>query len=82
MRLFRLFRKEQTDPESFYAGLAEDTVSQLEDYGDLHGRTVVDVGGGPGHFTDGAAGPRRPLLPVRARLGRDAQPRRGTVRAP
>ncbi len=51
VRLFRLFRKEQTDPESFYAGLAEDTVCQLEDYCDLNGRTVVDVGGGPGHFT-------------------------------
>src|SRR5258708_35789867 len=51
VRLFRLFRKEQTDPESFYAGLAEDTVSQIEGYCELRGRTVVDVGGGPGHFT-------------------------------
>src|SRR5215469_14576965 len=51
VRLFRLFRKEQSDPESFYSGLAEDTVAQLEDYGELRGRTVVDVGGGPGHFT-------------------------------
>jgi len=51
VRLFRLFRKEQSDPESFYSGLAEDTVAQLEDYCELRGRTVVDVGGGPGHFT-------------------------------
>ncbi len=51
VRLFRLFRKEQTDPESFYTGLAEDTVRQVEDYCELQGRTVVDVGGGPGHFT-------------------------------
>jgi len=51
VHLFRLFRKEQTDPESFYAGLAEDTVGQLADYFDLAGSTVVDVGGGPGHFT-------------------------------
>jgi len=51
VHLFRLFLKEQTDPESFYAGLAEDTVGQLADYCDLRGRTVVDVGGGPGHFT-------------------------------
>jgi SAM-dependent methyltransferase len=51
VRLFRLFRKEQTDPESFYGALAEDTVSQIEDYCDLTGRRVVDVGGGPGHFT-------------------------------
>lgn len=51
MSLFRLFRQEQTDPESFYTGLAEDTVRQLEDYCELEGRTAVDVGGGPGHFT-------------------------------
>jgi SAM-dependent methyltransferase len=51
VRLFRLFRREQTDPESFYAGLAEDTVAQLADYCELQGSTVVDVGGGPGHFT-------------------------------
>jgi SAM-dependent methyltransferase len=51
LRLFRLFRHEQSDPESFYAGLAEDTVRQLETYTDLVGCTVVDVGGGPGHFT-------------------------------
>jgi SAM-dependent methyltransferase len=51
VRLFRLFRQEQTDPENFYAELAEDTMCQLEEYCDLPGRTVVDVGGGPGHFT-------------------------------
>jgi SAM-dependent methyltransferase len=51
VHLFRLFLKEQTDPESFYTGLAEDTVGQLADYCDLRGGTVVDVGGGPGHFT-------------------------------
>ena len=37
VRLFRLFRKEQTDPESFYTGLAEDAVGQLADYCDLRG---------------------------------------------
>src|SRR5260370_30064483 len=51
VRLFRLLRKEQTDPESFSTGLAEDTVRQVEDYCELRGRTVVDVGGGPGHCT-------------------------------
>jgi SAM-dependent methyltransferase len=51
VRLFRVFLREQTDPASFYATLAEDTVRQIEDHGDLTGRTVVDVGGGPGHFT-------------------------------
>jgi SAM-dependent methyltransferase len=51
VQLYRLFRQEQTDPDRFYAGLAEDTVGQLADYCDLPGSTVVDVGGGPGHFT-------------------------------
>jgi SAM-dependent methyltransferase len=50
-RLFRLFLDEQADPERFYAGLAEDAVRQLEDYGDVAGRTIVDVGGGAGYFT-------------------------------
>jgi SAM-dependent methyltransferase len=51
VRLFLLFRKEQTEPDSFYAALAEDTVRHLEEYRDLRGCTVVDVGGGPGYFT-------------------------------
>jgi SAM-dependent methyltransferase len=50
-RLFRLFRSEQTDPELFYASLAEDTVEQVAEYCELAGRTVVDVGGGGGWFT-------------------------------
>lgn len=49
--LFRLFLSEQTDPERFYAGVAADSVRQIEGYGDLRGRTVLDIGGGPGHFT-------------------------------
>jgi SAM-dependent methyltransferase len=49
--LFRLFLSEQTDPERFYAGVAQDTARQLESYSDLRGRTVLDIGGGPGHFT-------------------------------
>lgn len=51
VHLFRLFAAEQTDPDSFYAGLAQDTVRQVEQYCDLPGRMVVDIGGGPGHFT-------------------------------
>ncbi len=49
--LLRLFRSEQTDPERFYAGLAEDAVRQVAEHGELSGRTVVDVGGGGGWFT-------------------------------
>jgi SAM-dependent methyltransferase len=51
VRLFRLFLAEQTDPEAFYARLAEDAVQQVAEHGELSGRTVVDVGGGGGWFT-------------------------------
>lgn len=51
VRLFRLFLGEQTDPDRFYASLAEDSVRQVEDYCELAGTTVVDVGGGAGYFT-------------------------------
>jgi SAM-dependent methyltransferase len=51
IRLFRLFLLEQTEPEVFYTGLAEDAVNQVARHAELAGRTVVDVGGGAGHFT-------------------------------
>jgi SAM-dependent methyltransferase len=51
VRLFRLFLAEQTDPETFYATLAEDAVRQVAEHGGLEGLTVVDVGGGGGWFT-------------------------------
>jgi SAM-dependent methyltransferase len=51
VRLFRLFLAEQTDPELFYASLAEDAVRQVAEHCELDGRTVVDVGGGGGWFT-------------------------------
>ncbi|MBV9092517.1 MAG: class I SAM-dependent methyltransferase [Streptosporangiaceae bacterium] len=51
VRLFRLFLAEQTDPEKFYASLAEDAVGQVAEHCELSGRTVVDIGGGGGWFT-------------------------------
>jgi SAM-dependent methyltransferase len=51
VRLLRLFRSEQADPELYYAALADDTVRQAAGYCELAGRTVVDVGGGGGWFT-------------------------------
>src|SRR5215469_13087328 len=51
VRLFRLFMSEQTDPEGFYASLAEDAVQQVAEHCDLDGQTVVDIGGGGGWFT-------------------------------
>jgi SAM-dependent methyltransferase len=51
VRLLRLFRAEQADPEGFYTILAEDAVQQVAEHAELAGRTVVDVGGGGGWFT-------------------------------
>jgi len=50
VRLFRAFRTEQAAPAAYYTRLARDTARQLSRYLDLHGRRVVDVGGGPGFF--------------------------------
>ncbi|MFI6477058.1 class I SAM-dependent methyltransferase [Nonomuraea sp. NPDC050663] len=52
VRLFRAFRKEQTDPDLFYGLLAQDTVAQLDSYTELKGSLVIDVGGGSGYFSD------------------------------
>ncbi|MFC7327599.1 class I SAM-dependent methyltransferase [Marinactinospora rubrisoli] len=57
VRLFRAFRREQTDPDHFYGILARDTVAQLAHYlpggrAGLSGARVLDVGGGPGYFSD------------------------------
>ena len=51
VRLFRLFLAEQSEPDLFYRELAADSVTQLAHYADLRGRVVLDLGGGPGHFT-------------------------------
>ncbi len=52
VRLLGEFRHEQPDPDRFYSALAADSVGQLSSYLDLAGRTVLDVGGGPGYFRD------------------------------
>lgn len=50
MRLFGDFLHEQDDPARFYTALAEDSVEMIGRYGDLRGRTVLDVGAGPLFF--------------------------------
>ncbi len=52
VRLLSAFRFEQSDPARFYGALADDTAAMVGDLwpGDHHGRTVLDVGGGPGYF--------------------------------
>ena len=50
IRLFRAFRKEQSDPAVFYEALATDSADQVSQYLDLAGTLMLDVGGGPGYF--------------------------------
>jgi SAM-dependent methyltransferase len=56
MRLLSQFRFEQSDPARFYTALADDTVAMIGDLWQetrreaVAGRTVLDVGGGPGYF--------------------------------
>ena len=50
IRLFRAFRVEQTEPDVFYGALAHDSVGHVSQYAELDGRTMLDVGGGPGYF--------------------------------
>ena len=49
-RLFRSFRVEQTDPDRFYADLAEDSLAELREHLDPAGALVLDVGAGPRQF--------------------------------
>ncbi len=51
-QLFSAFRYEQTDPARFYTLLATDSARQVAHYTPLSGRTLLDVGGGPGYFAD------------------------------
>ncbi|MCX7542944.1 class I SAM-dependent methyltransferase [Corynebacterium sp. P5848] len=61
LNLLRGFRFEQTAPEVFYGRLAEDTALLLECLhadcvgGGLAGRRILDVGGGPGYFSQAFA---------------------------
>lgn len=56
VRLLSEFRYEQPDPARFYGALAADTAAMVSDlwratHGEpLSGRTLLDVGGGPGYF--------------------------------
>ena len=51
VRLFRLFLREQSDPDGFYAALAQDAADQIGEYTAVRGTTVLDIGGGAGYFT-------------------------------
>jgi SAM-dependent methyltransferase len=67
----------------FYSELAADSVTQVARYADLAGRMVLDIGGGPGHFTAAfrARGARSLLVePDPAELLARGEPPRGAVR--
>jgi len=61
LRLLSEFRYEQPDPARFYRALAADTAAMVGDlwlatHGEsLVGRTLLDVGGGPGYFASAFA---------------------------
>jgi len=69
LRLLREFRVEQTDPARFYSAIAEDSVAHLSQYADLRGRTVLDVGGGPGYFRDAFEGAGATYVALDADVG-------------
>lgn len=48
--LFSLFLHEQDEPDAFYSAFAADSVAMLGGARALAGRTVADIGGGPGYF--------------------------------
>ena len=56
VRLLSAFRFEQSDPARFYTALARDTAAMVGDLWQAtrgepgNGRTLLDVGGGPGYF--------------------------------
>jgi SAM-dependent methyltransferase len=61
LRLLSEFRYEQLDPARFYGTLATDTAAMISDLwqgihgGSPAGRTLLDVGGGPGYFASAFA---------------------------
>jgi SAM-dependent methyltransferase len=61
VRLLSEFRYEQREPARFYGALAADTADMITDLwaathdGPPAGRTLLDVGGGPGYFADAFA---------------------------
>lgn len=50
--LMKLFRKEATDPDTFYSYLADDTLRHIRRYVDPAGLTAIDIGGGPGYTAE------------------------------
>jgi SAM-dependent methyltransferase len=80
--LFRAFLVEQTDPAHFYGALAADAAEHVAAYGDLTGRLVLDVGGGPGYFAAAFEAAGATYLSVDSDVGEMSmvsEPRPGSV---
>jgi len=52
VELFRAFRREGTDPATFYGLLADDTVADIARFCQVYEATVLDVGGASGYVGD------------------------------
>ena len=80
LRLLGEFRFEQRDPARFYRVLASDTAAMVSDLWwatngtSPAGRTLLDVGGGPGYFADGVRRRRCALHRCRTRSGGKCTP--------
>ena len=80
IRLFRLFLREQRDPDLFYSAFAADSVAMLAATVDLPGRTVLDVGGGPGFFARSFAREGASYVGVELDVPTDSPPEAFSVR--
>jgi SAM-dependent methyltransferase len=62
---WRLFRREQEDPEPFYSLLAAEAAADLDRrHGPLRGQRIVDLGCGPGFYTAALRARGADVIPV------------------
>jgi SAM-dependent methyltransferase len=67
LTLWRLWRNERTDPQTFYDHLADRAVVDLEHwFGPLNGQLIADVGCGPGWYTRAFRRAGAEVLPIDA----------------
>ncbi|MBI5103622.1 MAG: class I SAM-dependent methyltransferase [Solirubrobacterales bacterium] len=63
--LWRLWRNERADPAPFYRLLADGAAEDLDAwYGPLAGQAIVDLGCGPGYYTDALRARGATVIPV------------------
>jgi SAM-dependent methyltransferase len=63
--LWRLFRGEKEDPAPFYRLLAAEAAEDLESrYGPFRGKTIVDLGCGPGFYAEALRATGATVIPI------------------